>query len=112
MGQEFGSLLHSSLSCAGQEIVTAQLMRFGADTLAHVAMGMIGAVFVLVRGFDVRWLWAGFGLIVAKEFLGDMPNGEWALLVVLDTVWDLMSYLAGFFILWWGLMAERREGPA
>lgn len=109
MGQEFGSLLHSSLSCAGQEIVTGQVMRFAADTLAHVAMGMIGALLVLLRGFDLRWLWAGFALIVAKELFGDMPNGAWALPVVIDTVWDLACYPAGFVVVWWCLMADRKR---
>lgn len=108
MGQEFGSLLHSSLSCAGQEVVTGQLMRFAADTLAHCALGFVAAVLVLLRDWDVRWAQGALGLVVVKELAFDMPNGGWSPLVMLDSAWDVASYLVAFLYLWWALMAERR----
>lgn len=112
MGQEFTSLLHSSLSCAGQEVVTGQIMRFAADTLAHGAMGLVAAVMVLLRGYDVRWAQGALALIVVKEFAFDMPNGDWSALVVADSVWDVASYLVAFLYLWWALMASREASDA
>lgn len=108
MGQEFSSLLHSSLSCAGQEVVTGQVMRFIADTMAHGLLGVIAGVLVLLRDFDIRWAWAGLALIAAKELVFDMPNGGWSALVVFDSIWDLGTYVVAFVWMWWALMADRK----
>lgn len=108
MGSDFATLFHSSLSCAGAEIVTSRLMYFAADTLAHVGIAAIVSCFVLLRDWSRAWLWAGLVLIVVKELSADLPNADWSALVWVDSVWDLASWWAGFLFVWWALMAPRR----
>lgn len=104
---EFATLFHSSLSCAGDDIVTSRFMYFWADTFAHVGLATLVSAFVLLRDWSVAWLWAGFALIVAKELGADLPNAGWSTLVWFDSLWDLASWFVGFFALWWAMMADR-----
>ncbi|PYG33103.1 hypothetical protein C8N36_10298 [Pelagimonas varians] len=104
---EFATLFHSSLSCAGDEIVTSRFMYFWAVTFAHVGLATIVSAFVLLRDWSVAWLWAGFALIVVKELGADLPNAGWSTLVWFDSLWDLASWFVGFFALWWAMMADR-----
>ena len=104
---DFGSLFHSSLSCAGADIVTSRFMYFWADSFAHVGLASIISAFVLLRDWSIAWLWAGFVLIVVKELAADLPNAGWTLAVWLDSLWDLLCWFGGFFALWWALAAPK-----
>ena len=106
MGFDFSTFMHSSLSCAGSEIVTSVVQRFLADTVAHIGIAGILTAFVLFRGWPVWLFWFGLGLIVTKELAFDLPNANWAALVVFDSVWDVLSWFLGFFVHWWMLMGR------
>lgn len=104
--QEFNSLLHSDLTCAGAEGVQQLWTGWLTVSVAHFGIGLAVSAFVLLRGFSVRWLWAGMAAVVVKEVTGDLPNGAFSGPVILDSVWDLFCYLAGFFCLWSLLMSD------
>ena len=108
---EFNSLFHSDLSCAGAESLQALWTGVATVSLAHLAIGMIVSVVVLYRGYSHRWLWAGFAAILLKEVAGDIPNSGFSLLVILDSGWDLGCYFVGFCVQWWAMMAGA-EGEA
>jgi hypothetical protein len=97
---DFGTLLHSSLSCAGTEVISSRLMVFAADTLAHVGIAGILTSLIIFRGWAFWWFWVGVGLILTKEVFFDLPNAGWSGLVVFDSVWDLASWFVGFFAQW------------
>ncbi len=107
LASDFGTLFHSSLSCAGDDIVTSRFMYFWADTFAHVGLATIISAFVLLRDWSLAWLWFGFALIVFKELAADLPNSGWSVVVLLDSIWDLASWFVGFFALWWALAAPK-----
>lgn len=111
IGQEFGALLHSDLSCAGAEAVSGALGWWLTVSLAHFGIGVAVSSFVLFRRLSVGWLWAGTAGILLKEIAGDIPNSGFQAIVILDSLWDLACYLVGFFVLW-GLMMSGGEGEA
>lgn len=100
MWNEFGTLLHSSLSCSGEALVISQLMIFAGDTLAHIGIAGILTSLVLFRGWPYWLFWLGLALICLKELLFDLPNGQWEALVVFDSAWDVLSWFVGFFAQW------------
>jgi hypothetical protein len=108
--QEFNSLLHSDLTCAGAEGVQQLWTGWLTVSVAHFGIGMAVSAVVLLRGYSVRWLWAGMVGIVLKEVSGDLPTAAFAWPVILDSLWDLACYLGGFFVLWGLMMSE--EGDA
>ncbi len=108
--QELGSLLHSNLSCAGQEVVTGRWMMWLGASIAHYGIGItIGSV-ILLRGYPVAWFWAFLAVITGKELAFDIPNSGFSTLVVADSVWDLLCYVIGFFVLW-SLMMFKKGRP-
>ena len=102
-----GSLLHSSLSCAGSEIISSRLQGFAADTVAHVGLAGILTSLILYRDWPIWLFWVGLTAIIAKEFAFDLPNANWSPLVMFDSAWDLLSWFVGFFAQW-VLLAGRR----
>lgn len=103
----FETLLHSGLANAGCEVARDVVLYWLADTFAHVGIASILSLFVLLRGWSLAWLWGGLALIVGKELGFDLPNDDWQVLSWLDSGWDLLSYLVGFFCVWWAVMADR-----
>lgn len=104
-GADFTSLLHSSLSCGGADVVQSKVMQWAADSLAHVGIAAIVTSLVVLRGWPLWLFWAGLALIVLKEAFFDLPNAEWAGLVVADSAWDVLCWWVGFFAQWWALCA-------
>ena len=101
---DFASLLHSSLSCGGADVVQSKVQHFLADSFAHVGIASLVTVLVVVRGWSFRWFWVGLALILIKEFAFDMPNADWAGIVIADSIWDVSNWWLGFFIMWFALM--------
>jgi hypothetical protein len=108
ISQEFNALVQSDLSCAGAEAAAGVVTWFATVSLAHFGIGIAVSAFVLFRGYSVAWLWAGMAGILMKEVAGDIPNSGFSALVIVDSVWDLLCYLVGFFVQW-GLMASDEE---
>ncbi|MBO9453245.1 hypothetical protein J7426_23490 [Tropicibacter sp. R16_0] len=109
MATEFNSLLHSDLTAAGAEAVTGHFVWIATVSLAHFGIGMLLSAVVLFRDLSVGWLWAGMAAIVLKEVAGDLTNAGFSAFVILDSLWDLFCYLAGFFVQW-GLVLSVVEG--
>ena len=106
---ELDTLLHSSLSCAGVDVIRSNWVGFISDTLAHIGIVSPLTLVVVLREWPVWLFWICAALIVGKEFAFDMPNGGWAPLVIFDSVWDFATWFLGFFVTWGVLMAERQE---
>jgi hypothetical protein len=109
---DFAAMLHSSLSCAGTEVISTRLQTAGADFLAHVGIASVSTILVIMCGWPVWLLQVGLGLVVAKELMFDMPNGGWGALVVIDSFFDVVSWLAGFLFVWWAFMRPVQGGAA
>lgn len=105
---EFGALLHSSLSCAGTEVISSRLQGFAADTVAHIGLAGIVTSLIVYRDWPIWVFWAGLGLIIGKELAFDLPNSNWDALVMFDSAWDLVSWFLGFFAQWALLMGRGR----
>lgn len=101
------AFLHSSLSCAGADVISTKVQGFLADTAAHVGLASMVTVFVVLRGWPLAVFWAGAALIVFKELAFDLPNAGWAGLVVFDSAFDLLSWFVGFFATWAALARGR-----
>lgn len=100
---EFSTLFHSSLSCAGSEVTHSMLMAFFADTLAHIGIAGIVSSFIIIRNWPLWLFWLGLALICAKELAFDLPNASFAPAVIFDSAWDVLSWFVGFFAQWFAL---------
>ncbi len=107
--QEFNSLLHSNLSCAGTEVVTGRWMLWLGASIAHYGIGITMGTEVLLRGRSVLWFWGFLALIALKEVAFDIPNSGYSVIVAVDSAWDLVCYTVGFFVLWTRLMMSDKQ---
>ncbi|MDF3413266.1 hypothetical protein HKX54_02265 [Sulfitobacter sp. M57] len=101
---EFETLLHSSLSTAGADVIRGQYIGFVSDTLAHIGIISPLTVWIVLRDWPLWLFWVGAALILFKEFYFDMPNGGYAPLVIFDSIWDFATWFFGFFVTWCALM--------
>ncbi len=60
---------------------------------AQCAHAVLGA---LVRTHGPRWWFSFIILFAAKELFGDIPNGNWSGLVILDSATDLFAAFLGY----------------
>lgn len=93
MEQELGAFFHSTLSCAGADVVSSKLQSMAADTIGHVAMGVLAASLVFGKGWSRWWVWGPLLALLCKE-IGDFARDP-TFAVAVDCVWDGFSYLAG-----------------
>lgn len=107
----FDAFLHSSLSCAGADVISSSIQRFAADTVAHIGIAGILTAFILYRGWPIGLFWAGLAAIVAKEIAFDLPNAGFAPIVLFDSAWDVTSWFLGFFAHWWLFLNASVSNP-
>ncbi|MFW2541513.1 hypothetical protein ACN2XU_02645 [Primorskyibacter sp. 2E107] len=112
MVPEIGAFFHSSLSCAGAEIVSSRLQSMAADTAGHFGLAVVLAAVVFGKGWPRAWVWVPFALLCLKE--GADYLREPGLAVALDCVWDVATYLAGIGAGIWAMSGAnvRRGGGA
>lgn len=97
------------VSDAARHQVNGLVQAFGANSLAHFAIGSIAGAAVFLLNQSLAWLLIPLAMIVGKEVFFDIPNSWGEPLVVLDSIWDLACYLAGFAFNFWAVMAEPKE---
>jgi hypothetical protein len=95
-----GDLIKSDLTSAGCETLIGTITGWLTVSLAHFGIGVIVGAMLIFGGLQVRWFWIFMALILVKEVAGDLPLAGWALLIVADSIWDLLCYAVGFFTLW------------
>jgi hypothetical protein len=95
--------LHSSLSAAGCDIVSNGFHRFLSDFGAHAAMGMGPALLAMFtevghRPFLLVWM-AIIGMDIFQTY-----NANFAWPVILDSVFDMLTYPLAFSVTYWVAM--------
>ena len=105
MEQEIGAFFHSSLSCAGAEIVQGRLQSFLADTFGHFGLAVLLVTLVVIKGWPRAWFWGALGLLVLKE--GIDISADQTALVIADSAWDVLTYGVGAAVALWALGSPR-----
>jgi hypothetical protein len=95
------------LSCPSWGFGFAQC--YGANVLAHLAIAMLAGLAVFLLGWSYRWLVIPVLALILKEAVFDVPLGGGALLVVLDSIADSLTYIMGAALIPWAIMSEGRK---
>lgn len=98
LASEFNSLLSSDLSCAGALSFQQTFMGWVTVSIAHFGIGMLVSAMVIFYGRPRYWLLIGLAGIIAKEIAFDIPNGNSAGIIILDSIWDIACYAVGYFV--------------
>lgn len=92
----------NEIQCSGPMLFTSDLCpgdwpmwyRSAVTTMAHGFCGLSLAIFGTPRRYAIAIALA----FTFKELFGDIPNANFALLVIVDGVWDVLCLVACFHL--------------
>ncbi|PIL20414.1 hypothetical protein P775_09755 [Puniceibacterium antarcticum] len=101
---EMMAFVTSDARDAACDMVAGWVQVWGANSLAHFAIGTVLAVLRFHLQVSGRVVWGIVSLLIAKEIFFDIPLAGFAVWVMLDSLWDVACYAIGVLLVWWTIM--------
>ncbi len=99
----------SDVGAAACADLVGRMQLWGANSLAHFAMGTILGVLRFNLQVSHLVIWSALLILGAKEIFFDIPGAGFDWRVMLDSLWDVACYLLGLGLVFWAILSA--PGP-